>query len=172
MDLQIIQNDSWNDRTASLFASWSQEFKVKERRNRRIYFVWKFITMLYIPISVLSFIFGATGLSTSANDKNNTQDIVLLSVGIATMILDRLKPRKYQLFYKDRANLCANIRRRIDYQLAQPVPLRKSPEELLRKLEIETKLLDVSISKLDGINSAEDSKDPEDPNDVVINMDN
>lgn len=86
----------WTPQTELLFQDWIAEFRRLKTQSRRIYWFWKFVSFWYIPIAVASWIFGAKGLA-EENKSTHTEDIVLLTVGAATVVLDRMKPKKYKL---------------------------------------------------------------------------
>ena len=101
------------------------------------------MSFLYIPITVVSWIFGSKGLAEDEKT-SHTENIVLLAIGAATLVLDRMKPKKYKLFYKTRMQTYDKIIHRLEFQLARPAAMRKSPEDLLRKIQVELKVTNLN----------------------------
>lgn len=133
----------WTDNTETFFQELKDQFRKQSVKSSRYYLFWKFIAFLYIPITVVAWIFGSKGLleEDSSKDSSNTTNIVLLVVGAGTLVLDKLKPQKYKLFYKTQKKISDVIIHRIDFQLSRPRVQRKSPEDLLRKIQIEMKMM-------------------------------
>jgi len=129
----------WTPQTELLFQNWTSDFRRLKTESRRIYWFWKCVSFCYIPIAVASWIFGAKALA-EENKSSHTEDIVLLAVGAATVVLDRMKPKKYKLLYKTRMQTYEKIIHRLELQLARPAATRKAPEELLRKIQAELKV--------------------------------
>lgn len=150
----------WNQDTLNLFKQWTVEFQHRETIFRRLFLFWKAVGTLAIPVFIIMYIFGAQGLTTDSS--SNAQSIVLLVAGTVTAVLERLKPKKYQLYYKDRCKICGNIVKRLNYELAKPLSDRKSPDAIIKKIKIETKLVGIDMPS-DEPQNAQEPQDAQAP---------
>lgn len=136
----------WTESTETLFEQWLKDFRTQKSRSKKLYLFWKFMSYLYIPIAVVSWIFGSKGLI-EENKNSKTGDIVLLSIGVATVVLDRLKPKKYKLLYKTHTEVYNKIIQRMELQLALPRSQRKSTEDLIYKIQVELKVMNLKATE-------------------------
>lgn len=135
----------WTPEIEAVFRGWIEDLQIRATWSRRYYLFWKFVALLYIPVTVIAWIFGSKGLA-ETEKSSHTEDIVLLVVGAATLVLDKLKPRKYKLFHKRQESTYRSIANRLELQLARPREQRKSPDDLLRKIQVELKVMGMQDS--------------------------
>jgi low temperature requirement protein LtrA len=129
-DQQAVQDVNWNEKTEILLNGWADECKKCAVSHRWKQKLCKYsYTSIFLPIMILSYIFGSAGLAMKTNENSaisTAQNYILLVVGILTTILKIAKLEKRAKIHKQKYGAFIKFNNSIIFQLALPVSSRKS----------------------------------------------
>ena len=160
-ELTPIQQLTWTPNIDAYFRTIADELMNKRKHCMKRVIFWKFVSMLSIPLGILSWIFGSAGFTSEAIQSN--QSVVLLVVGACIVALERLKPKKYQQYYKTRAAGYDHIAKTILFEIQVH---SITPQQLQHETLIKSRAL--NLSSPDSFDAANINENM----DIVVNNNN